>query len=145
VLLMSMPGISGQELLASTLLENKQLCFIMITGESGSGKECVGRIICGVYQIKSERCHVISCSAIPESLLESELFGHVKGAFTGADRSREGFFLSADKGTLVLDKIGDISPVIQVKLMWVNTGRNIHFLTFLRHWLTLSQIICEII
>ncbi len=90
---------------------------VLITGESGSGKEYVAKAIHKISKRKNEPCQVLNCPAIPEQLLESELFGHVKGAFTGADRNREGFFMSADKGTLILDEIGDISPVIQAKLL----------------------------
>ncbi|MCG8642932.1 MAG: sigma-54 dependent transcriptional regulator [Desulfobacterales bacterium] len=90
---------------------------VLVTGESGSGKEYIAR---GIHELSKRRdavCHALNCPAIPEQLLESELFGHVKGAFTGADRNRDGFFMSADKGTLILDEIGDISPVIQAKLL----------------------------
>jgi len=90
---------------------------ILVTGESGSGKEYVARIIHDLSKRKNASCHSLHCPAIPEQLLESELFGHVKGAFTGADRDRKGFFMSADKGTLILDEIGDISPAIQAKLL----------------------------
>jgi DNA-binding NtrC family response regulator len=90
---------------------------VLVTGESGSGKEYIARYIHDLSKRSDGPCQALNCPAIPEQLLESELFGHVKGAFTGADRDREGFFLSADKGTLILDEIGDISPVIQAKLL----------------------------
>jgi DNA-binding NtrC family response regulator len=90
---------------------------VLVTGESGSGKEYIARTIHRLSNRKAHSCHALNCPAIPEQLLESELFGHVKGAFTGADRNRDGFFMSADKGTLILDEIGDISPVIQAKLL----------------------------
>ena len=90
---------------------------ILVTGESGSGKEYIARAVHDLSNRKDASCHALHCPAIPEQLLESELFGHVKGAFTGADRNRNGFFMSADKGTLILDEIGDISPVIQAKLL----------------------------
>ena len=90
---------------------------VLVTGESGSGKEYIARYIHDWSKRSHGPCQVLNCPAIPEQLLESELFGHVKGAFTGADRDRGGFCLSADKGTLILDEIGDISPVIQAKLL----------------------------
>jgi len=90
---------------------------VLITGESGSGKEYIARQVHRFSKRKDQVCNSINCAAIPEQLLESELFGHVKGAFTGADRSRRGFFPASDKGTLILDEIGDISPALQVKLL----------------------------
>ena len=90
---------------------------VLITGESGSGKEYIANAIHKLSKREKESCHALNCPAIPDQLMESELFGHVKGAFTGAERSREGFFLTADKGTLILDEIGDISPSIQAKLL----------------------------
>jgi DNA-binding NtrC family response regulator len=90
---------------------------VLITGESGSGKEYIAQAIHKLSKREKESCHALNCPAIPDQLLESELFGHVKGAFTGAERSREGFFMTADKGTLILDEIGDISPSIQAKLL----------------------------
>ena len=90
---------------------------VLVTGESGVGKEHIAREIHKISHRAKESCHALNCPAIPEPLLESELFGHVKGAFTGAERNREGFFLTADKGTLILDEIGDISPAIQAKLL----------------------------
>jgi DNA-binding NtrC family response regulator len=90
---------------------------VLVTGESGTGKEYIARAIHTLSKRKKNSCHALNCPAIPEQLLESELFGHVKGAFTGAERDRDGFFMSADKGTLILDEIGDISPAIQAKLL----------------------------
>lgn len=90
---------------------------VLVTGESGSGKEFIAREIHRLSRRKDAACHALNCPAIPEQLLESELFGHVKGAFTGAERNRDGFFMAADKGTLILDEIGDISLPIQAKLL----------------------------
>jgi two-component system, NtrC family, response regulator HydG len=98
---------------------------VMILGESGSGKECVAEAI----HLRSRRAQGpfvrVSCSALNENLLESELFGHVRGAFTGALRDRRGRFQEADGGTLLLDEIGDISPLVQVKLLRVIEQRQI--------------------
>ena len=90
---------------------------VLITGESGCGKEYIAKTIHNLSKRRDASCHILNCPAIPDQLLESELFGHVKGAFTGAERNREGFFMAADKGTLILDEIGDISLAIQVKLL----------------------------
>ena len=90
---------------------------VMITGESGTGKELVAR---AVHQESSRRGAPfvsVNCGAIPETLMESELFGHVKGAFTGAIQSTEGLFLAADSGTLFLDEITEIPQSVQVKLL----------------------------
>jgi two-component system NtrC family response regulator len=90
---------------------------VLISGESGTGKELVGRAIHRLSERKSGPFVAINCGAIPETLLESELFGHEKGSFTGAHIQREGRLETADKGTLFLDEIGEISPAIQVKLL----------------------------
>jgi len=92
---------------------------ILIQGESGTGKELVARAIHHHSARKMMPFVTVSCSALSESLLESELFGHIRGAFTGAIRDREGRFEEADGGTIFLDEIGEISPFIQVKLLRV--------------------------
>ncbi len=92
---------------------------ILVTGESGTGKELIAKAI-HYNSTRSEKAFVpINCGAIPSELLESELFGHVKGAFTGAISNRQGRFELANKGTLFLDEIGDLSPNLQVKLLRV--------------------------
>lgn len=90
---------------------------ILITGKSGTGKELVARSIHQFSQRKDGPWVAVNCAALTESLLESELFGHEKGAFTGADKRREGRFLQASGGTLFLDEIGEISLQMQVKLL----------------------------
>ncbi|UCH21725.1 MAG: sigma-54-dependent Fis family transcriptional regulator [Deltaproteobacteria bacterium] len=90
---------------------------VLISGESGTGKELVARAIHYNSNTSSRPFVTVNCTAIPDSLLESELFGHVKGAFTGATASRAGFFQIADGGTLFLDEIGDASLNMQGKLL----------------------------
>ena len=98
---------------------------ILICGESGTGKELVARAIHQQSHRKDGPFIAIYCGAIPETLLESELFGHEKGAFTGAHLQRRGRIESAQGGTLFLDEIGEISPALQVKLLRVLQERNI--------------------
>ena len=117
-------GILGRNERMREVLEKVKLVAatdstVLISGESGTGKELVANAIHRSSPRRDQALIKVSCAALPETLLEAELFGHEKGAFTGALKQRRGRFELAHKGTLFLDEIGEISPVVQVKLLRV--------------------------
>src|SRR6266540_577938 len=95
---------------------------VLITGETGSGKELIARAV-HHYSLRHSKPWVdVNCAALPEHLVESELFGYEKGAFSGADATKQGLFELANQGTLFLDEIGELDPKLQVKLLRVLDG-----------------------
>lgn len=126
----SLEGIVGKSQGIKNALElarrvSKSASNILITGESGTGKEVIAKAIHSMGARKKAPFIAINCSAIPENLLESELFGHAKGAFTGASDKKIGLFEEAENGTLFLDEIGDLSLSLQAKLLRVLQERKI--------------------
>ncbi len=106
-----------QELLDTASKAANSEATILITGESGTGKEMLARLIHQNSPRNNGPMVTVNCAAIPSGLIESELFGHIKGAFTGAIASRKGYFQTASSGTLFLDEIGEVKTDIQVKLL----------------------------
>ena len=116
-----MVGKNPQMLEVFSLIErvSKYPVSVLITGETGTGKEMVARAIHNLSPRRNKKFVICDCTSIPETLFESELFGYLKGAFTGADKSKDGLFKEADGGTIFLDEIAEIPISIQSKLLRV--------------------------
>lgn len=116
---------SIRNVLAKVAVAARGNVFVLINGESGTGKELVAKRIHSLSGRSSRPFLAVDCGAVPENLVESELFGHRKGAFTGADRDKAGIFEEASGGTLLLDEIGNASPNFQAKLLRVLQEREV--------------------
>ncbi len=126
----SFSGIIGKSQVMRTLFElletiAQTASTVLVTGETGTGKELVARAVHQNSPRRAQRFVAINCGAIPETLLEAELFGHVRGAFTGAVTTRAGRFEEANRGTLFLDEIGTMTPALQMKLLRVLQAREV--------------------
>jgi two-component system response regulator AtoC len=108
-----------QQLFEMIMLVAESQATVLIQGESGTGKELVAKTIHRLSHRRDKPFIVVDCGSLPETLLESELFGHTRGAFTGATVTRRGLFEEADGGTIFLDEIGDTTPTFQAKLLRV--------------------------
>jgi transcriptional regulator with GAF, ATPase, and Fis domain len=124
------PIIGDSQTLLRTLTQLKRVAktatSVLISGETGTGKELAARYVHAHSPRRDKQFIAVNCGAISEQLLSSELFGHVKGAFTGAERARDGLFQTAHNGTIFLDEIGEISPTVQVQLLRVLQEREFH-------------------
>ena len=112
-----------KKVLADAIKVADSRATVLIEGESGTGKELIARLIHKSGSRKDKPFVVVNCGAIPETLMEAELFGHEKGAFTGALFKKIGLFETAHGGTIFLDEIGEMSPALQVKFLRVLTRR----------------------
>ncbi|MGV3620455.1 MAG: sigma 54-interacting transcriptional regulator [Archangium sp.] len=118
-------SVAMREVFAVIELAAARDATVLVTGETGTGKELVARALHDASHRRKGPFVTIDCGALPESLLESELFGHVKGAFTGAQADRKGAFVRADGGTLFLDELGRVSPAVQSRLLRVLEARTV--------------------